>query len=309
MSKLVDLSVDDLLKMGKGEMTKQGGPSRTELAAVVMNLARVVSNHESASSSIASSDIADKLDMILKGQTEMSSQLKQVHDDLAQMKFEVSTLRDDMTVVQNRNDRFNDRITELEDEFTRTRDRAERTEQYLRRDQIKVYGMAVQYKKAEDGSILKDKDDAPIPESTETEVLALLKDMDVTCEAKDISIAHRLPLTRTSSVPPVIVKFIRRAMRKEVFEKKKVLKEKDNRKNIFVTDALTPLRAKLLRKLKEANDVKAVYSVEGKLKVVVEERGRERKITIDNLSDVKNLGWSTERLNSLGVYEEPVHDY
>ena len=76
-------------------------------------------------------------------------------------------------------------------------------------------------------------------------------------------------------------------------------------KRIFVTDNLTPERAKLLRKLREdqSGRIRKAYSVEGKLKVSAIVEGRERYFTIDSLADVVKLGWPEEEIKALGIFE------
>ncbi|KAL8578897.1 hypothetical protein ACOMHN_001859 [Nucella lapillus] len=45
---------------------------------------------------------------------------------------------------------------------------------------------------------------------------------------------------------PILVKFVSRRKRREVMERKKVLREKEEHRGTYLNDDLTPLRARLL---------------------------------------------------------------
>ena len=105
---------------------------------------------------------------------------------------------------------------------------------------------------------------------------------------------------RRGATPAIIAKFVRRSVRNNVMDNKKRLKEREDAKDIFITDSLTGERARLLRKLKEDARIKAAWSVDGKLKLI--EQGTERKITINCLSEITKLNWPAEELEALQIF-------
>ena len=165
--------------------------------------------------------------------------------------------------------------------------RLERLEQYSRKDQIKIFGVQCEA--------------APEKEDTDSVVVGLLEKMGVECTPADISISHRLP-SRGGKPPPIICKFMSRKTRKQVMEKKKNLKEVEGCERVFLADNLTAQRSKLLRKLKERDDVKSAWSIEGKIKAVLVKNGREKKITIDSLDDVSEFDFTEDEIEDLGLF-------
>ena len=87
-------------------------------------------------------------------------------------------------------------------------------------------------------------------------------------------------------------------------EKKKNLKEVEGCERVFLADNLTAQRSKLLRKLKERDDVKSAWSIEGKIKAVLVKNGREKKVTIDSLDDVSELDFTEDEIEDLGLFIE-----
>ena len=151
--------------------------------------------------------------------------------------------------------------------------RLQRLKQYTHKDQIKIFGVHC--------------DPARENEDTDSVVVGLMEKMGVECTTADISISRRLP--SKGGKPPIICKFISRKTRKQVMEKKKTLKEGEGWERVFVADNLTAQRSKLLRKLKERDDVKSAWLIEGKIKAVLMKNEREKKVTIDSLDDISEL--------------------
>ena len=70
---------------------------------------------------------------------------------------------------------------------------------------------------------------------------------------------------------------------------KKKLKDASGPK-IIIYDDLTSL--KLLREVKKDSRVKRAFNRDGRIHCVVDENGREKKVTLDNPDDLFKLGWS-----------------
>ena len=85
-------------------------------------------------------------------------------------------------------------------------------EQYTRRDCIEIRGIPLP--------------EEPQEEETNNIVLQLSEKMGIPMERKDISISHRIPSSRASVDPAIIVKFVRREMRENLYRARKRLKSK-----------------------------------------------------------------------------------
>jgi len=109
-------------------------------------------------------------------------------------------------------------------------------------------------------------------ENTNSIMLELAKDMDVVMTDSDISVSHRLP-ARGGKPKPIIVKLGRRNLKTEIMRKKKKLREKEERKHVYINEDLTPMRSKLISKLKKDPTVKRVWSIDGKICCIQDERG------------------------------------
>ena len=77
----------------------------------------------------------------------------------------------------------------------------------------------------------------------------------------DISIAHRLNARRGTK--PVIVKFTSRGAKDRFYRSKKNLKEKDEAKEIYISEDLTKLRYKLLQAAKKSTGYKSLTTTGG----------------------------------------------
>ena len=292
MSKILGLSIDDLAKKTAKDFTASGGPSKQDLATALISVAKELQGRGNTDG------VSEKLDKILKGQQSLSK-------DISDIKTEISDLKKREAANAELHEVTDRRLGALEAVTQATRDELEAAEQYLRRDQLKIYGLPVSYRSDEHGALLKDAKGVPIQEDTEVEVCALMGEIGVTLQAADISIAHRLPAAK-GKVPPIIVKFTRRSKRREIFEAKRKLKENAARKGVFIADALTPQRSRLFRKLKDDDDVKAVWTTEGKINVLMKDK--DKKIEIVKLCDIVKLGWDLEKIEGLGIYDNVRDD-
>ena len=185
------------------------------------------------------------------------------------------------------------RVTFLETENLILREHVEKLEQYSRRDQVKVYG--VKHVANED---------------TDDLICKIGKEAGSEFSKNDISVSHRVP-ARNGKLPAIVCQFTTRRVREDFAEKTRLnLRTSDVKlqpsetelKSVFVTDNLTPERAKLLRNLKADDRCKKVFSAGGKIKVVTNVRGHERLITIDSLADIVKLDWSEEDIRALGIF-------
>ena len=124
----------------------------------------------------------------------------------------------------------------------------DKLQQYSRRENVRIFGLPI--------------DATETPELTEKKAIDLLNKTGVTVTEKDISACHRLGKS-SNGTRPVIVRFVSRRKRTEVMRKKKVLRDKTDK--VFLNDDLTPLRAKLLKVVKELPNTDKVWTIEGKI--------------------------------------------
>ena len=166
-----------------------------------------------------------------------------------------------------------------------TRFENDKLEQYMRRDNLRIFGMAEEAGEEED--VLEGK------------LIELTADMGVTLRPEEISVVHRVGKPRDSA-RPVIVRFTHRKKKNEIMNKKKELKKKG--RNIFINEDLTPLRAALLKMTKEQENVKNAVTRDGTILAWV--TNKDRPVRIDSPDDLHKIGitspdWRQLRLDHL----------
>lgn len=158
----------------------------------------------------------------------------------------------------------------------------DRLEQYSRRENVRVFGLP----------------EGPGKEDTSAEVVKLASDMGLHLKKEDISVSHRLP-GRGKGPQPVIVKFVRRSTKVDMLRAKKKLKHVDGRSKVFVEEDLTPLRSKMLKAVRQDAATKSAWSIDGKIFCIVKKKGKEEKISVDSVNDLKKLGFSSTKINDI----------
>ena len=184
------------------------------------------------------------------------------------------------------------RKSNTRDSLTRVRQRVQlqefaldKLEQYTRRENVRIHGV-------------------PEPRTaggeTEDTVIKLAADIGVNINREDISVSHRLP-GRQGKPKPMIVKFVRRDTKTNLMKNKQKLKNVAARKGVYISDDLTPLRAKLVREMKNDAGIKSVWTTGGRINGVLNDR-TETKVTIDSPEHLLRVGWSEEKIKDLGIY-------
>ena len=166
----------------------------------------------------------------------------------------------------------------------------DRLEQYCRRETIKVVGL-----KEEEG------------EDTEQKVLEIFKVVGADITPADVSVVHRTG-DRKRKGRPILVCFVSRKKRKEVMQKKKVLKDKREYAGVYVFDDLTTLRAKMLYYLKKKVPVvENAWTIDGRIHCtkkrppgLSERESPGRIFTIDTPDDLFKLGVDAVDSEELG---------
>ena len=135
-------------------------------------------------------------------------------------------------------------------------------EQYGRRDNIRIFGVA----------------DVPDEDPYNT-VIKVASEAGVTINRSDISVCHRLPAR--IGPKPIIAKFVRREVKTALMRGKGHLKRKQS--NIFINDDITPLRSKLSKVLRDKEEVKYVNFLNEKITVTYSNNDR---VIYNNLFDL-----------------------
>ena len=102
--------------------------------------------------------------------------------------------------------------------------RLDEIEQYTRRDNVIISGMAEAH-----------------GENTNQMVVKLAKEVGMDLEERDISVSHRLGEKRTARPTPIIAKFVRRDVKVQLLQRKKQLRGKTGYKSVYIDEQLSPL--------------------------------------------------------------------
>ena len=99
--------------------------------------------------------------------------------------------------------------------------------------------------------------------------------LDSPLDTYELDIAHQLPSDKGT---PIIVKFLRRTRRNEIYRKKRLLKGS----SVIITESLTRRRLKLLEKVRAEFDQCPVWTLKGEVFVLF----NNKKIRINDFSDI-----------------------
>ena len=99
----------------------------------------------------------------------------------------------------------------------------------------------------------------------------------------DIDICHFLPSKKGKN--PIIIKFVRRTVRNEIFNNKSKLKSLDSNSRLAITESLTKRRLKLVDEARHVFDFKNVWTMKG----FVYCRFQGQRHYIDDFSDISRI--------------------
>ncbi|CAC5386724.1 unnamed protein product [Mytilus coruscus] len=123
--------------------------------------------------------------------------------------------------------------------------------------------------------------------------------MNVNIEKNDIVSCHRIGKEPTAGKPrSIIVRFFSRDLKYKIMSNKKVLKGKLDYKDIFINEDLTMLRLKMLNMVKKHDNVKSVFTRDGKINCFL--RNGRKKI-IENPDDLFEVGFDSVDYSALGL--------
>ena len=141
--------------------------------------------------------------------------------------------------------------------------------QYSRRNNIRIYG-------------INDRKKNETAEETTSLVIKFLKDkLDIDAHVRDIDIAHRLGQFREDGNRVIICRFMSRTLRNDVMKNRKMLKGSA----MVIREDLTFKNAKLLEEASAVSNVKAAWSDQGKVLVLLDS---DKKMQVILDTDLKN---------------------
>lgn len=170
-----------------------------------------------------------------------------------------------------------------------TKYECDKLEQYQRSDNLRIYGMEEEREETE--------------ETLEEKVVELASNMGVHLQPGEVSVVHRLGKPRESD-RPVIIRFCCRKKRNEFLKKKVELKKKNIK--IYINEDLTPLRAAMMKMVKDQAGVKNVTSRNGKIVAWLNDEPN-RAIEINTPDDLNKVGivtpdWKRLKMDHLVWY-------
>ena len=128
-------------------------------------------------------------------------------------------------------------------------------------------------------------------------VIDMCKKIGVYVACNDISTSHRIP----GRAKAIVCKLVRREVKSNIMRAKKKLKDASGPK-IIIYNNLTSLRSKMLREVKKDSIVKRAFTRDGRIQCLVDENGREKKVTLDNPDDLFKLGWSEAMISQMHLF-------
>lgn len=176
---------------------------------------------------------------------ELKNEIKGVVGDVKTLKTKVKSLEESVTVL---------------DQKLKEKDAAiDNLEQYGRRDCIEISGIPM------------------LPgEDTKQIMLDIAVKLDVQLQLDEISTSHRLPQNRRGDSPKIIVKFVRREKRDEIYNSRKQIggtsdlqsSQHYSRSKIFINESLTARRRQLFHdclQFKKEKGYKYLWTRNGKI--------------------------------------------
>lgn len=183
------------------------------------------------------SSIQEQLNAMLTATVE--SVVKNIFSNLTS---EINTLKSENEALRSENADLMYRVETLEFQ-------ADASEQYSRRDSVRISGIA-----------------ESANENTDDLILDLCTAMEASITINDLAVSHRVGKRNSSSKPrDILVKFVSRRSRNLFYKKRTLLKDKGY-KGTFINEDLTKYRSELLyeaRKLVKSNNILSAWSSDG----------------------------------------------
>ena len=186
--------------------------------------------------------------------------MQEIHDVVKILKDDIVLLKDELEISNSNLAAVKSENAQLKQAFTLTNFKLDTLEQYGRRENLRFHNIPESEENKDDG---------------ENQVLEIANALNIELMPSDIQCAHRLGKKRANTNPtkapnprPIIVRFQSFKKRNQFLYAKPSLKKNENYKNVFISEDLTPLRAKLLLYIKHHCEDKFVqcHTINGKIR-------------------------------------------
>ena len=75
-----------------------------------------------------------------------------------------------------------------------------------------------------------------------------------------------------------------------------------DRWNVYINDDLTPMQAKITRKMRNDTSTNSVWTIDGRIFCTITENGKDVKKSIESPDDLFKLGWDEAKIKALDLY-------
>ena len=229
---------------------------------------------------------------------------KVVDEKLLPIRESINQLSADVAAIKQSASTSTSESLSIKKEIKLSQNSNEEINSYLRRNNILIQGLAVtsyadvsSATSSNDGALSMASSNSRVMES----IMNLFNDtLGVNVSAADISTAHIIARANSAGMPsrnqppPIVVSFVRRSIRDQVFERRKTLKSR--LPGVYINEHLTQsaslLFAKARRRMKDG-DLSSVFTRNGSvfIKVTTEQSERARKILhADDIQSIINSG-------------------
>ena len=223
-----------------------------------------------------SKNFKEELDKVYERVKEIERKSKNAEKTVIDLKNQLSDKESDIVNLTAENDSLKKRIEKLEEGLTEAKFAIKVNEShvndlahYSQRNNVRIYG-------------INDRKKNETTEETTSLVIKFLKDkLDIDAHVRDIDIAHRLGQFREDGNRVIICRFMSRTLRNDVMKNRKMLKGSA----MVIRDDLAFKNAKLLEQASAVSNVKAAWSDQGKVLVLLDS-DKKMQVTLD--TDLKN---------------------
>ena len=218
-------------------------------------------------------------------------QLQEINETIKLLKDELQSLKGELAESKSLVNAVKAENVQLKQALNLTNFKLDNLEQYGRRENLRIHNIPEPLTNIEDG---------------EEKVLKLAEALKINLSSIEIQRAHRLGKKKTNMKPrPIIVRFQSYKKRSEFLYRKSNLKNHEEFHSAFISEDLTPTRAKLLRYLKEEcdNNFVLIHTLNGKIRFKksaakngqpLDENGRDagfgKWLTVDSPDDLFKVG-------------------
>ena len=202
--------------------------------------------------------------------------------------------------LKSSNEQLHKEVNDLKTEITSIKKQNEEFTSYSRRNNLVINGLKPALFSDVASVGISSQESFSVAASNESVTKLILElfngRMNLNVTENDISKTHRLSSNRndmassTRTVPPIIVCFVRRSTRDQVYAARKMLKS--TARGVFINEHLTPgnslifARARLLVK---QNGLTAAFTQAGSVLVKTTKEQQERARKVTNLNDLELL--------------------